>query len=146
MLEHLCSNDLYNVVVYSRWLVEEGWTQMLPVFFSGLPGFLKPIVPPLVRRNIANWLHGQGFSRHSDHDIVVIIEEALEALSITLGDKPYFNGDEPTVADPAVFGILDALMGIDVDPLHLQDLVQRKFPNLVAFVQRIHTEVYGRGK
>jgi glutathione S-transferase len=141
LLERICADDLYCVLLYSRWVMEEGWKKMVHVFFSRLPNFLLPIIPAMVRRSIANWMHGHGFSRHSYGDIVSMIDEQLEAISILLGDQTYFNGSEPTIADPPVFAMLDAIMGVDVDPLGLQDIVH-KYANLERFRQHVRRTVY----
>lgn len=141
LLEHICADDLYCAVVYSCWIMEEGWKKMVHVYFAKLPSFLMPIIPGLWRRKFADWMHGHGFSRHSYGDIASMIDEQLESISTLLGDQTYFNGSEPTIADPPVFAMLDVIMGVDVDPLGLQDIV-RKYANLERFRQHVRRTAY----
>ncbi len=59
----------------------------------------------------------------------------LEALSVMLGDKPYFLGETPTEVDASVYGLL---ANIHYSPIRgpLQEMI-KKHENLIAYCDRI---------
>ena len=49
-------------------------------------------------------------ARHAQDDVLLLMDQDLEAVSILLGDKPFLFGDRPYEVDASVFGILDIML------------------------------------
>jgi glutathione S-transferase len=74
--------------------------------------------------------------RHSEAEIWQFSCDDLQALSILLGDGPYFFGKaSPTLLDCAVFGHLSQFLYIPIDFPQAR-YMKDECPNLVAFVER----------
>jgi len=58
-------------------------------------------------------LHGIG--RHSLDEVAEFSFQDLDALSVLLGDKPFFNGDTPSTVDCTVFGHLAQFLYLPMD-------------------------------
>ena len=61
---------------------------------------------------------------------------AVPALSNILGDKKFFNGEEPTNIDCAMFGHLVQFLYIPMD-IPQKQFIQKQCPNLSDFVDRM---------
>ncbi|GMS99841.1 hypothetical protein PENTCL1PPCAC_22016 [Pristionchus entomophagus] len=79
----------------------------------------------------------QGMGRHNADELVEMGKEDLKAISIYLGDKPYFGGDRPTTIDATMFGHLASIVYIKSADGILLKYITETCPNLVQFVQRI---------
>lgn len=64
-LQRLCEEHLYWAIVYSRWIVRNGWQHTKKAYFESLPKLLKLIIPSIVRAGVKKALHSQGLSRLS---------------------------------------------------------------------------------
>lgn len=111
MLQRMVDERLYWVVVHSRWADERNWPAVREVFFGGLPFPLSRIVPRMARKQMRAALHAQGTGRHTSEEIYALGATDLAALSTMLGDKPFFFGDRPTMADVTVFACLINIVG-----------------------------------
>ncbi|WP_137884989.1 glutathione S-transferase family protein [Pseudomonas sp. 2FE] len=139
-ITRLCDEHLYFLLVYFRWLEDEGWHQIKPVFFGGLPAPLKWLVPGLARSNIRKALHGQGLGRHNREEALTFAREDLQALSDLLGAAPFFGGVQPCSADAAAYGLLANLILCSLDtPLNR---LAREFPALVAYCERLRDKFW----
>ncbi|CAB9529206.1 Failed axon connections homolog [Seminavis robusta] len=81
----------------------------------------------------------RGLSRHSDEEIWAFSNDDIQALSDILGDKKYFFGDVPTLADCAVFGHLSQFLFIPID-FPQRAYMKEQCPNLVQFVDNFQRE------
>lgn len=134
-LRRMLEEGLYFAILYSRWIDDAGFAVVGPVFFSGIPAPLRPLVGMLVRRGTRATLHAQGTGRHSREQIYALGRADLQALSDALGDKPFFLGDEPTSYDAAIYGCVYNLMKVPTGtPL---TAFACALPNLVAFCERV---------
>jgi glutathione S-transferase len=136
----MLDENLYWCAMHARWMDDAVWPQTRAMLFRDLPAPLRRIVPAMVRRKLAQSLHGQGMGRHSAAEILEIARRDLAALSDFLGDRQYFFGTAVTTLDTAAYAFLAELI---VPPLRygLADLA-RSFPNLVAFVERFRGRYY----
>ena len=136
----LLEENLYWVMVYSRWIEELGWELTRKVFFSQLPAPLKLIVPPLVRRGVKKDLRGHGMGRHNRDEIYAIGCADLTALADFLSDKPFFMGAQPTSLDAAAYATLANILWIPLDsPLKQHAL---KYPKFEAYCQHMKAKYY----
>jgi len=84
----------------------QGAEERLQEFATTMPIPIRWLVPTVLKRIFKTQLHARGMGRHSE---VVIIEQGkadLDALSVLLGDQPYFLGELPSSIDACVFGFL----------------------------------------
>ncbi|GAB3389231.1 glutathione S-transferase family protein [Azotobacter armeniacus] len=137
----LCDEHLAVLLMYFRWLDEEGWRQIRASFFGNLPALLRLLLPPLVRWQMSRALWAQGLGRHSREDLLVFAREDLQALADLLGEAPFFGGEQPCSADAAAYGILANLLLCRLDtPLNR---LAREFPPLAAYCERLRARVWG---
>lgn len=86
-------------------------------------------------------LHGKGMGRHSKDEVLEIAQDDLAAISAYSGEKAYFMGDTSTKIDAALFGVLGCFMY--TSPLCPQkELMNEKFPNLVAYTERLKSKYF----
>ncbi|MGH8354763.1 MAG: glutathione S-transferase family protein [Pseudomonas sp.] len=136
----LCDEHLYFLLVYFRWLEDEGWNQVKPAFFGALPAPYKWFVPGLARASVRKALHGQGLGRHNREELLSFAREDLQALSDLLGAAPYFGGAQPCSADAAAYGILANLVLSTLEtPLNR---LAREYPRLAAYCERLREKVW----
>lgn len=137
----MMDENLYWCMVYSRWISEQGWPTIKQQFFGSMPFPLKLFVPGMLRKGVRKALHMQGLGRHSEKEILQIARKDLIALSDFLGTKDYFLINKPTILDISAYAYLAELI---LPPLKcdLNDIAS-SFDNLVAFVKRMHKQLYG---
>jgi len=139
-ISRLCDEHLYFLLVYFRWMEDEGWNQIKPVFFGALPAPLKWFVSGLMRRKIRRDLRGQGLGRHDREELLGFAREDLQALSDLLGAAPFFGGAQPCSADAAAYGILANLILCSLaTPLNR---LAREYPSLVAYCERLRARAW----
>ena len=95
--------------------------------------FISLILPGRIKKN----LYGHGLGRLAPEDIRNIGKKDLKAISIILGDKPYFLGDKPTSFDAAIFGVLANVVYAFRETSWPQVYVREHCPNLVQFADRM---------
>lgn len=111
MLQRMLDERLYWVLVQSRWIEEVNWPTIKKLFFGGLPFPLSLIVPRMARKSVRAALTAHGIGRHTVEEIYGLGGRDLDALAAMLGDKPFFFGDSPTLADVAVFATFVNIVG-----------------------------------
>ncbi|KAF2273720.1 uncharacterized protein EI97DRAFT_452230 [Westerdykella ornata] len=74
-----------------------------------------------------------------------LANELLEPVSDLLGSKQYLlAGDKPSSLDSVAFGYLALMFYPSVPQAWLKEAMQRQFPRLVAYIERIRSDVVGR--
>lgn len=132
--------NLYWCLVYSRWIDDQSWPLVKETFFGQLPFPVKLFVPALIRKSVKKNLNGQGIGRHSKQEVLIIAEQSFSALSVMLGDKPYFFGDKPCSFDAVAFSALSGFISVDFD--NDFNNLARKYENLVRYCQNIQKTFY----
>jgi glutathione S-transferase len=139
--QRMVEESLYWTIVYSRWIDDAGWKVFGPLVFGFLPGPLRAIVPPVVRRRVARTLNGQGTLRHSPEEIYGLGLRDIDALAGLLGDRPYMLGDKPTSLDASAAGSLINILHAPVEtPLKAGTA---RHANLVAYADRMRATLRG---
>ncbi|WP_262689544.1 glutathione S-transferase family protein [Kordiimonas aestuarii] len=117
-------------LLYFRWHDDAGWAQTKGIFFADAPDE----VADMVRDQVRETLHLDGFGRHSEAEIKAFLHSDLDALSTVLNEDNWFFGDIPTYIDACIFGLL---ANFHASPIRTwtHDLVA-EFPNLEAYVKR----------
>lgn len=101
----LLEDHLYWAIAWDRWVPPKHWAQTRAAYFGGLPGPLRWLVPPLLRRGVLRALHGQGFGRMTDAAILDRVERDLAALSALLGGREHLLG-RPASVDATLYAFL----------------------------------------
>jgi glutathione S-transferase len=110
------------------------------VFFGAIPPILRELVAGRVRKGIRKALYAQGTGRHSRDEIYDIGKADLTAVSVWLGEKPFFIGATATSVDAIAYAFLANIL---VPPLKspLKDHGM-SLPNLSAYCERMKNKYY----
>ncbi|HUP92316.1 MAG TPA: glutathione S-transferase family protein [Solimonas sp.] len=131
----LLEEHLYWALIYARWVQDEGFARIAPVFFAPLPAPLRGLVARIARRQTLRAAHGHGLSRHAPEEVWRRAGEDIDALAAQLGDQPFFLGSEPTSIDASVYAFVANCWQVQMDT-PLKALVARH-PNLTAYCMRM---------
>ena len=139
-LSRLFEENLYWIVLYCRWIEESIYAETRKVFFSVVPPIMRGFVAGKVRKGIRRALVAQGMGRHSREEIYEIGKVDLTAVSMWLGDKPFFMGATATSVDSSAYSFLANIL---IPPLKspLQDHGM-SLPNLSAYCERMKKKYY----
>lgn len=90
------------------------------------------------RDRIVAEFDGQGIGRRPDEEVLVFLEDDVDALSTYLGDKPYFMGDKLRSIDASVYSTYRHIADSPWDWAG-RDYVRSK-ANLAAYADRLRDE------
>jgi glutathione S-transferase len=107
----------------------------LPDIQSGLPFVMRWMMPLLSRRFLRAGI-GHGIGRHTEAEVYEMGIKDLKAISIHLGNRPFFTGEKATEVDCAMFGLLAQFLWNSNDG-PLEKIVKDELPNLKAFCERM---------
>lgn len=135
----MLEGELYFVLLYVRWMLDDGFTIYRPTVMKSLAdmGF-GPLVPAAtiwIRHVIKSQTKAQGMGRHQRGEVLEFGRRHLDAVAAQLGERPYFMGDEPASIDATVFSFIDSFLRSPTCP-SLQEHV-RRHANLVAYCARM---------
>jgi glutathione S-transferase len=111
----LAEEHLYWALVYSRWLEDENWEKLKPLFFGNLPFPLKLIVPNIARKGLRKALHGHGIGRHDRDELYALAADDLAAIAVFLDGNDFAFGDQPKAVDAAIYGQLSSIIDAPFD-------------------------------
>ena len=96
---------------------------------------------PVMSKRLLKAAQGQGIGRHTEAEVYEMGIKDLKAISIHLGDKPFFTGDKPTEVDCSIFGILcQTLWNPNGSPV--EQVLHGEFSNLKAFCERMKEQFW----
>lgn len=139
-LTRLMEEHLYWTVLYARWMEEEHWRELRPIFFGSMPAPLRWFVPALARATLRKELWGHGIGRHRAEEIYALGCSDITALADSLGGRPYFMGDAPASVDAVAYAFLANLLWVPLNP-PLQAHAQSR-PSLPAYCARMRARYY----
>ncbi len=134
-LKRLAEENLYWVMVYDRWVVDENWRIFRDVVLGGVPAALRPVVAVVARRGVRAQLKGHGIGAHARDEIHAIGRRDVAAIADFLGEKPYLMGARPTSVDASVYGLLTNIADAPIATPVKDDALGRA--NLMAYVKRM---------
>nr|XP_011456795.2 failed axon connections homolog [Crassostrea gigas] len=135
-IQRMVDEHLYWTLALQRWVFDPK---------NGIDSGRKRLGVPwlvflLVRNNIKKQTYAQGVGRHTEKEVMQVMEEDLQTLSKLLGKKKYILGEHASQTDCSVFAILSQI--------HWQDFggaakkVYKKYPNLSAYTERMKEEFW----
>jgi glutathione S-transferase len=138
----LLEEHFYFILGWSRWIDPEGWRSVRSGLFGFLPPGPRQIVAGTVRRGMRRALISQGIGRHSREEIYALGRADLEAVSILLGDGPFFFLDRPTGFDAVAYGFLANVLLVPVETELKR--IGLEFANLRAFCYAMERQLEER--
>ncbi len=138
--ERMIEDDLFWVMLWSRWCQPHNWGVNKKAIFGSFGPVGRSLGSWLARRKVRGDLWSQGISRHREDEIFQIGNRDLDALSEFLGDKPYFMGEQPTTLDASAFGLLINVIGCPIESalkVHAQSL-----KNLTSYCLRMRDRYF----
>ncbi|XP_078601120.1 failed axon connections homolog [Branchiostoma floridae x Branchiostoma japonicum] len=134
----MLEENTYWGIGYDRW--QENYSHLGELF--DVPSALQLFIFPTASRKVRQMLHAQGLGRHSTQEIHAIIQKDVWAASEFLGKKPYFMGEEPTAADPTVFGLFAEFLWTTPEHSHLYKLTNEQYPNIKDYCFRMKEQYW----
>jgi glutathione S-transferase len=131
----------YWVLVHSRWIEEANWPLFRDTLFASMPGFLRGVLGPPIRKRVRRMLRAHGLGLHSRDELYAMGARDIDALAAGLGAKPFLLGLEPTSVDAAVWPYL---IGTLVPPFEspLKQAIKRH-ANLAEYSERMRARFFG---
>jgi hypothetical protein len=115
--------------------------KLIEPYFHLVPGrslaFFRYLQPYIMV--IKTKMHGLG--RHSLSEIAQFSFKDLDALALLLGEKPFFNGEDPSTIDCTLFGHLVQFVYMPLD-IPQKQYIQENCPNLELYVDRIKNHLW----
>ena len=134
MLRRTVEESLYFHILYAGWVDEDGFKNFGSAFGKMLPGMIRPLLMPVIRKSQRRALHGQGTGRHSRETIVAFADADLKALTVVLGERNFMLGEKPRSIDAVCSGFLECVLE---GPETMLTDVARQHGNLVAYCARM---------
>ena len=132
--QRMVEENLYFVLLYSRWVDPEGWKVLKKEFLPLFPPWIGTPFLHLIRNQLKRQAYEQGLACHSRDEVYEIGERDVEALAHLLGHKPYFLGEERTDLDATLYSFLITILKQPIEsPLKASVL---NHPNLVNYCLR----------
>jgi glutathione S-transferase len=134
----MIEESLYFVLLYSRWMDEEGFGVIKKHFTKFFPPLLGGLALKIIRRNLKKQAIAQGLGRHTQDDVYQIGIEQLGALSCYLGKKDFFFEDKITEFDMTCYAFLATILYQPIDSPLKRALCEKK--NLCTYVARLDAQ------
>jgi glutathione S-transferase len=129
----LCEKSIVDIVVYFRWADKDNWPKFRELIFARAPWFVKVTIGNGMAKSIGKTLYKHGMGRFTDDEKLRILDENLSAISVYLGDKKYFFGDQVSTIDTILYAVLVQVASRGVVP-QFEGVVER-YPNLKRYVE-----------
>ena len=138
--EKMAEDNLYWVLLDSRWTPDANFNKGPRTFFNAVPAPIRPFVVAKVRRDVRRALYAQGIGRHLPQDIAALGHRSIAAIADYLDDRPFFMGVEPTGVDATIFGMVASALSSHFDS-PLREAAKRR-ANLRHYVERMMARYY----
>lgn len=138
--EEFADTVLSSYLVAARWADETNWPISCQTFFSAMPGPMRLIVPPVIRRGVVKRLIARDVWRAGPAACWKNFELILDDLDARVATRRYWVGSRLSFADLAIFAQLHSLR----TPLTVAqwELVKAR-KSLSAYLDRIDAESRG---
>lgn len=127
--------SLYFVIVAERWADDAHRRAYARDLTASMPALARPLVTRMAHRMLTRQLWQQGTGRHPLAEALQRGFDDIDAIARTLGDAPWFGGDEPVAVDAALWGSLANIWYTPIDG-RLKRAVGGH-ANLVGWLERV---------
>jgi glutathione S-transferase len=108
--EDYADRALNGYLVAARWADDRNWPLVREGYFKGAPWFVRKLVAPMLRRKVLSGLVARDFLRAGEEVLWDEYRRVLDSLEARAPLEGFWlGGDQPTVADVAIFGQLHGL-------------------------------------
>ena len=142
-LERMVEGHLLTVMAMERWHEDENFYRGPAMFFAAAPEEVRQQVMDEARAGSRAGWQGQ-MLRHSREERLQLADWDIQAIAAQLGEKPYLFGEQPTVADASVFGVLVS-SATEFFDTPLTQLV-RSHASLVDYIDRMTWRFFSENK
>lgn len=139
-VEKMFEDHLYWVLINERWCNLDNFNRGPRVFFNAAPAPIRTLVASMVRKKVIKATKAHGMGRHSDKEIHLLAEKAIEAVANVMGDNKYLMGDRICGADATTFAFIAAL-GCKLFDTPVIAMLE-KHQNLTAYHDRMMQQWY----
>lgn len=121
LLEDWADETLYWYAVYFRWMIDDSFARMAPMF-DAFPWWMRPVAKIVGRGKLKRQLRAAGIGRRSREVVTRDLEASLVVLDGLLDGRAFLVGDAMTSADLSVVAQLQAMrIGITPDEQKIID-------------------------
>lgn len=108
-LIRMAEESLRLALVHERWLEEENWAHLWPIFFAEVPRPIRKMIANKARKSVRAGLLSNGIARMSLQQRLQKTGSDLDALEQIIGTNAFILGDAPTAVDAAVLPVLSTI-------------------------------------
>ena len=131
----LIEEGLYFILLYSRWVDEDGYKVVQDSFVPLFPPLLgKPFLAH-IRKNLTRQARAQGLGRHTKTQVYELGQKQIDALAQFLGERRFFFEERFTSFDASAFAFLLTILNQPIASPLQQRVLQHK--NLCDYVIRL---------
>ncbi|MEP3347051.1 MAG: glutathione S-transferase family protein [Litoreibacter sp.] len=108
-LVRLAEDNLRLALVHDRWLDEQCWPKIWPIFFAEVPSPIRKLIAHKARKSVKAALLSNGVARMSSEQRLKKVANDLDAIGRVLGVNDFILGGTPTGVDASVLPILSMI-------------------------------------
>ncbi|MGZ3694712.1 MAG: glutathione S-transferase family protein, partial [Bdellovibrionota bacterium] len=138
--QRLIEENLYFVLLYSRWVDPAGWETVKKEFIPMFPTFLGLPILYVIRGQLKRQAVEQGIGRHSLDEVYEIGLRDMNALAHFLGDKKYFLGETFSCLDASAYAFLITILKQPIESKLKACLMSHE--NLLRYCREIEAEFF----
>jgi glutathione S-transferase len=132
--QRMVEENLYFVLLYSRWIDPVGWNVVKKEFQGLFPPLLGAPFLRLVRRQLRRQAQAQGIGKHSATEVYEIGNRDLQAIATFLGSKEYVLGESYSALDATIYSFLLTILKQPIESSLKAAVLSHK--NLVDYCRR----------
>lgn len=130
-LQRMVDEHTYWIMIHYRWVIDNEKKEMRQTKWSNFKIWLVTKIA-----KIQTYIQGVG--RHTNSEVLELLDQDVGALSSYLGEKPYMLGDNPGKLDCSVFGQLSQFKW-HLSETDANKLIIEKYPNINKYLERMKT-------
>uniref|UniRef100_A0A8W8KXW2 Failed axon connections-like protein n=2 Tax=Magallana gigas TaxID=29159 RepID=A0A8W8KXW2_MAGGI len=134
-IQRMVDEHLHWTVALQRWVYDPKHGIDVRKFLN-IPWPMFYMVGNLVKKQS----YAQGVGRHSEEEVLQVMDEDLMALSKFLGMKKFMLGEQASQTDCAVFGMLSQIHWHSFGGTG--ETLYKKYPNLSAYCERMKAKFW----
>jgi glutathione S-transferase len=141
LLQRIFEEELYFLVLYERWVIDENWALTKNGYFGHAPWPVRTLLVPLVRRAVLKTAHAHGVARLPEGLRERKAAADIAAVAQVLGDREFFHG-RPSAVDAIAYAFLANAAWAPIRGAARAALEEHT--NLAAFIERVRDRWYAR--